>query len=168
MPRRIEVELTSRRDDGTWTWRAAGAREPKGSLDATLLPSDAAVGMVLKAEVEMDIDGIVVTAITPPKAARTEPQRLEIIGGRRNDEQLVTTTLVRRGRDERRPRGDRRARPGHPAAGFRVSTSGRSTSKLRVSTSGLWSVDIGYTWHILGQAPRAQRGDAHGFDAGDR
>lgn len=107
MPRRIEVELTSRRDDGTWTWRAAGAREPKGSLDATLLPSDAAVGMVLKAEVDMDIDGIVVTAITPPKAARTEPQRLEIIGGRRDDDQLVTTTLVRRGRDDRRPRGDR-------------------------------------------------------------
>ncbi len=107
MPRRIDVELTSRRDDGTWTWRAAGAREPKGSLDATLLPSDAAVGMELKAEVEMDIDGIVVTAITQSKAARGDPQRLEIIGGRRDDEQLVTSTLVRRGRDERRPRGDR-------------------------------------------------------------
>lgn len=73
----------------------------------TLLPSDAAVGMVLKAEVEMDIDGIVVTAVTVPRQTRAEPQRLEIIGSRRNDDQLVTTTLVRRGRDDRRPRRDR-------------------------------------------------------------
>ena len=108
MPRRIEVELTSRRDDGTWTWRAAGAREPKGAVDGGLLPPQASVGMVLKAEIEIDIDGIVVTAITPPKTARAEPQRLEIIGGRRSgDEQLVTTSLVRRGRDDRRPRRDR-------------------------------------------------------------
>ena len=28
--RRIEIELTSARDDGSWTWRAAGAREPRG------------------------------------------------------------------------------------------------------------------------------------------
>ena len=30
MSRRIEVELTSSRDDGTWTWRAAGAKQPAG------------------------------------------------------------------------------------------------------------------------------------------
>ena len=30
MSSRIEVELTSQREDGTWTWRAAGARQPKG------------------------------------------------------------------------------------------------------------------------------------------
>ena len=33
MSRRIEIELTSTRPDGSWTWRAAGAREPKGVLD---------------------------------------------------------------------------------------------------------------------------------------
>ncbi len=111
MPRRIDVELTSRRDDGTWTWRAAGAREPKGSVDSTLLPSDAALGMVLKAELEIDIEGIVVTAMTAPKNVRTEPQRLEIMGSRHEDEALVTSTLVRRGRDDRGPRGDRGDRP---------------------------------------------------------
>ena len=37
MSRRIELELTSRRDDGTWTWRAAGAKKPKGELDGALL-----------------------------------------------------------------------------------------------------------------------------------
>lgn len=114
MPRRIEVELTSRRDDGTWTWRAAGAREPRGTVDATLLPGEAAVGMVLKAEVEIDMEGIVVTAVTPPKAARSEPQRLEIMGGSRGDEELVTTSLVRRGPGERRPRRDRGDRPDRP------------------------------------------------------
>ena len=39
MARRIEIELTSARPDGTWTWRAAGAREPKGVLDGKLLYS---------------------------------------------------------------------------------------------------------------------------------
>ena len=47
MSRRIEVELTSRRDDGTWTWRAAGAREPKGLVDAALLPAEFSVGFAV-------------------------------------------------------------------------------------------------------------------------
>ena len=38
MSRRLEIELTSERPDGTWTWRAAGARQPKGEMDGTLLP----------------------------------------------------------------------------------------------------------------------------------
>ena len=33
----MEIELTSTRPDGTWTWRAAGARQPKGELDGGLL-----------------------------------------------------------------------------------------------------------------------------------
>ena len=45
MSRRIEVELTSQRDDGTWTWRAAGAKEPKGTLDGDLLYNGASSGM---------------------------------------------------------------------------------------------------------------------------
>ena len=57
MSRRIDIELTSARDDGDWTWRAAGAKQPKGTLTGTLLPADAAVGDVLRAEVETSIDG---------------------------------------------------------------------------------------------------------------
>ena len=34
MPRRIDIELTSALADGSWTWRAAGAKVPKGTLDA--------------------------------------------------------------------------------------------------------------------------------------
>jgi hypothetical protein len=111
MPR-LELELTSTRDDGTWTWRAAGARKPKGTVDGALLSPGARVGDVVQAEVEIDLDGITVTSVLAPKEKRAEPERLEIIGTVR-DEPAVTTQLVRkgggdrRGRD-RRDRGDRR------------------------------------------------------------
>ena len=36
---RIEIELTSSAPDGSWTWRAAGAREPRGVLDGSILPA---------------------------------------------------------------------------------------------------------------------------------
>ncbi|MCD9623091.1 hypothetical protein [Rhabdothermincola salaria] len=109
MSRRIEVELTSTRDDGTWTWRAAGAKQPKGDLDGTLLYDGAKVGDVVRADADFLIDGIVITAVLPPKGARKEPERLEILGPPRRDEQLVTTTLAPKGRGERRGRdGDRR------------------------------------------------------------
>ncbi|MDQ4134543.1 MAG: hypothetical protein M3179_15385, partial [Actinomycetota bacterium] len=79
MPR-IEIELTSSRPDGTWTWRAAGARQPKGTLDGSLLQADAKVGDVLRAETEQGIDGIHVTSVLPPKAKRAEPERLVLLG----------------------------------------------------------------------------------------
>jgi hypothetical protein len=109
MSRRIEVELTSARDDGTWTWRAAGAKQPKGELDGALLYEGAKVGDVVRADADFMMDGIVVTAVLAPKAARKEPDRLEIIGPPRRDDSLVTTTLAPRSRGERRGRdGERR------------------------------------------------------------
>ncbi len=125
MSRRIEVELTSARDDGTWTWRAAGAREPKGALDAALLPDGSSVGDVLRVDAEFGIDGIEIIGVLPPKAARAEPERLEIIG-RPVDDRPVTTRLTskpgardgdRRGRGDgkqRRPRRDRKAKSSEP------------------------------------------------------
>jgi hypothetical protein len=110
MPRRIEVELTSSRDDGTWTWRAAGARQPKGELDGRLLPSGAKVGDVVRADADFDVDGITVTAVLPPKEARREPERIELIGPPR-DEQLVTTVLAPGSGSNRRGDGDRRRPP---------------------------------------------------------
>ncbi len=80
MPRRIDVELTSTREDGTWTWRAAGARQPKGELDGGLLPTGSKVGDVVRAEADFDVDGITVVAVLPPKGERKEAERLEIIG----------------------------------------------------------------------------------------
>ena len=55
MSRRIEIELTSTRPDGMWTWRAAGAQQPKGLLDGALLPSGAAAGLVMKADAEFEL-----------------------------------------------------------------------------------------------------------------
>ena len=46
MARRIEVELTSQKDDGTWTWRAAGAKQPRGVVGGDLLPSETVLGTV--------------------------------------------------------------------------------------------------------------------------
>ncbi len=80
MSSRIDVELTSERPDGTWTWRAAGARQPKGVLDGALLPEKTKVGDVIRAEADFDVDGITVTAVLPPRSTRREPQRIEILG----------------------------------------------------------------------------------------
>jgi hypothetical protein len=115
MSRRIEIELTSERPDGTWTWRAAGAREPKGDLTGDLLFEGAKVGDVVRADAEFDVDGIAVIAVLPPKGARKEPERLEIIGPPRREE-LVTSTLAKggKGRGDRRDRDGPRDRKGRP------------------------------------------------------
>jgi hypothetical protein len=118
MSRRIEIELTSSRDDGTWTWRALGAREPKGTLPGSILPFGAKVGDALRVDAEFYLEGIEITSVLPAKGGRTEPERLEIIGTPVRDEQLVTSTLAPR--DERRgPRRERGDRPDRPDRGDR-------------------------------------------------
>src|SRR4051794_38582326 len=125
MSRRIDIELTSARDDGTWTWRAAGAKQPKGFLDGKLLYEGAKTGDVVRAEADFEIEGITIIAVLPPKEKRSEPDRLEIVGSGRSDQPLVTSSLVpknerRRDRDRdgdrRGPRreGDRGPRPARP------------------------------------------------------
>ncbi len=119
----MEIELTSARPDGSWTWRAAGAREPKGVLTAALLPAGAKPGDVLRAEVEQEIDGISVLQIVASKASSPLPDLLEI-KGTRSTEGGVSSQLKRPLRDgdrgERKPRrdGDKRGpaggRPGGP------------------------------------------------------
>lgn len=110
MSRRIDIELTSDRGDGTWTWRAAGAQKPRGTVDSALVPDGAKVGDVLRAQAEMDIEGVTITSLGSTQTrVRTEPERIEIVGsGRRDDEQLVTTQLAPKGRGDR---GDRDRRP---------------------------------------------------------
>ncbi|MDP9403097.1 MAG: hypothetical protein M3P85_07115 [Actinomycetota bacterium] len=99
MARRIEVELTSKREDGRWTWRAAGAKQPRGELDGSLLYEGARIGDVVRAEADFEIDGILVTSVLPPKERkRSEPERVEIIGPPR-DERGVTSSLT--GKPER-------------------------------------------------------------------
>ena len=118
MSRRIDIELTSSRDDGTWTWRAAGAKQPKGTLDGALLPDGAATGDVLRAEVDATLDGTEVLGVSAPKQKKDRPvERIELIGSGA-EEPLVTSTLVPksgrgrgdRDRGDRGDRGDRRGR----------------------------------------------------------
>jgi hypothetical protein len=109
MPHRIDVELTSDRGDGTWTWRAAGAREPKGVISADLLQPVARVGDVLRAEVEVELDGITVLSVVPPRQRQREgPARLELLGPIRPDQKPASPEGGRP--TERPPR--RGARPG--------------------------------------------------------
>jgi hypothetical protein len=122
MARRIEVELTSSRDDGTWTWRAAGARQPKGELDGSLLYPGVKEGDVVKVEAEFHLDGIEITTVFPPKQDKPRTDLLELKGRPVRDEELVTARLSRRegarreGDDRRRgsrdegPTGERRPR----------------------------------------------------------
>jgi len=113
MASRIEIELTSARDDATWTWRAAGAREPKGTLDGAILPSDAAVGTVYRADADFTIDGIDILSVTAPTRERKGLETLELLGSG-TEEPLVTTTLARDDRSKRGGRGgkDRADRKG--------------------------------------------------------
>jgi len=111
MPR-MKIQLTSARDDGDWTWRAHGARQPKGSIGQDLVPDGAAVGDVLRVEVDQFMDGIEVTSVLRGQAERTGAETLEIIGSGGN-EPLVTTKLAgRRGR-----RGDDAPRDGRREGG---------------------------------------------------
>ena len=111
MSRRLEVELTSRRDDGSWTWRAAGAKQPKGVLDGDLLPKGAVAGDVLRVDAEFEVDGIFVTEVLPPKARSGKPpaERIELIGPPDRGAG-TTTTRVSRGRDGRKSGGGERGR----------------------------------------------------------
>ena len=110
--RRLEIELTSQRDDGTWTWRAAGARRPKGEVGADLVPDMAAVGTVLKAEAVGGLDGLEITTVFNPRTRAESGDRLELIGG--GEGPLVTTRLASKSRrydyDERGGRGGERPR----------------------------------------------------------
>ncbi len=106
MARRLDIELTSDRGDGQWTWRAAGAKQPKGTLAGSLLPAGAAVGDVLKVEADADLDGLTVTTVFAPKGPRKEAETLELLGSAR-DEPLVTQVLAPKGRGRGRDGDDR-------------------------------------------------------------
>ena len=80
MSRRIDVELTSDRGDGTLTWRAAGAKAPKGVLDATLLPTGVKVGDTVKADADYDMEGVTIVAVMAPTEKKKSPDVIEFIG----------------------------------------------------------------------------------------
>ena len=97
---KIDVEITSQREDGDWTWRAVGAREPKGTVDASLLPTNSIVGSKFLVETEYFLDGIVVTKVFDKKQSSEKTETLEILGsGKQTD--LVTTQLAKSKKSKR-------------------------------------------------------------------
>jgi len=108
MGHRIEVELTSQSDESTWTWRAAGAKLPRGTVDASLVPEGTSVGTVLRAEVETTLDGTTVTALLAPKgkSAPKPVDRIEVLGTPQKGPD-VNVVLAGKGRRRRDDDGDR-------------------------------------------------------------
>ena len=137
VPRRIEIELTSQRDDGTWTWRAAGARRPKGEVSGDLVPDAAAVGSVLRAEVDGGLDGLEILALFAPRA-RPEPSGRQARANRRRFTRagpLVTTALVSGSR--RNSRTDRGAqREGAAPSRERRRTDDKGVTGDETATRG--------------------------------
>lgn len=122
---RIDIELTSQRPDGSWTWRAANAKQPRGIVESDLLYSGAAVGHVVRAEAHSSIDGVTVVSVTPPPAREADPNRVERIERQQRDvdyAQLAERVGKPRrdsrpgDRGERRP-SDRNDRPGRDRPG---------------------------------------------------
>src|ERR1700731_2081744 len=120
MSRRIDIELTSQSGDGSWTWRAAGARQPKGTVDAALVPPAEKVGSVVRAEVESGLEGMELLSLAAAKAPghpeKTEG-RIEVRGTpkRAPDVSVILapgSSKRRRddGDDRPRDRRDRRSR----------------------------------------------------------
>ncbi|MEZ5167252.1 MAG: hypothetical protein R2695_12490 [Acidimicrobiales bacterium] len=145
MARRLDIELTSTRDDGTWTWRAAGAKEPKGELDGSLVPEGVTVGDVVRVEADAFLEGLEITMVLPPKAKKqSSAQTLELLGSGR-DEPLVTQTLVpgRRsgGRDGEQGRGrDRDRRDGD--GGRRTVRAVPRVTAPRTAASGAAAIAV--------------------------
>lgn len=184
MAHRIEVELTSKSDDGTWTWRAAGAKLPRGSVDASLVPAGATVGAVLRAEVEVTLDGTSVLALMPPKVKSTGrvAEKIEIIAAapKGPDVNVVLASKGGRRRDrddndgERRPpkggprpAGDRAAGDRGPRGegGRRPRTDGERSDAPR---SGRTGATGGERSTGASRGPGRSGGDRPGRDGGGR
>lgn len=136
MAHRIEVELTSQTGESTWTWRAAGAKQPRGTLDAALVPAGSGVGSVLRAEVENTLDGTTVVALLPPKGkGEARPvERIEILGApqRGPDVNVVLAPKSRRRRDD----GTERPRDGRPRRRSEGSSDSSADGKTRSRSDG--------------------------------
>lgn len=183
MSRRIEIELTSRTSDGGFTWRAAGAKQPKGTLTAEVLPAGVAVGDVVRAEVESGLDGLEVVAVMarPETVDEAPPNRIEVLGApRRGPEVIVTYASGGRRRREDGPRGPegrqgRGERPGSREAGARRPPAGRGpaerSSRPRRDRSERAAEGAGEEGAREERPPRsdaAERGDRRPAAGGER
>lgn len=122
MSSRIEIELTSKQNETTWTWRAAGAKQPKGTIEASLLYEDAKVGDICRAEAEFEVDGISIVMVTPPQSKRDDTtKRISVIGPQREFKAVTSQLAPKRGRSDKPRRKDR----------DRLPTEGRAEKQPR-------------------------------------
>ena len=136
MATRIEIEVTSERPDGSFTWRAAGAKQPKGVFARSLLPPGAHVGDVLRAEAEFTVDGPELMSLTTIKVVQPDlSARLEVIGTQRPTE-AVTTQLANKGREGRRDGRSGRFGGGERAPYDRPERAKRDDSRSPRSEDG--------------------------------
>ncbi len=108
MSRRIEIEITSLSGEVA-TWRAAGAKLPKGVLNAALVPGGAVVGNVYRADVEQYMEGMEVLSVMAPKTASPlDPhhERIERIPSAKQGPDVVVT-YAPKGRGGSRREGGR-------------------------------------------------------------
>ncbi len=126
MSRRMDIELTSSRSDGSWTWRAAGALKPKGLVESSLLPPAVKVGDVLRVEVDMDLDGVWITNVLPTKTASAKQETLNLVT---DNAQKGGVTVQLAAKSGRRPQ---RGEKGSP----RRSDTGRDRPRQQRHSSG--------------------------------
>lgn len=112
MSRRIDIELTSVLPDGGFTWRAAGAKAPKGTIAAGVVPTSHRVGEVLKVEAEFDLDGITVLGLVQSRDKKQKSNTLEMLPSSSKFEP-VTQRLAKKSenrRTTRKPSGPKKSR----------------------------------------------------------
>ncbi len=135
MSRRIDIELTSQTSDGSWTWRAAGARQPKGTVDAALVPPGETVGAVLRADIEVGLEGIDVLSLTAAKPAHSPEKtegRIEVKGTPKREPDVSVIFAPGSGKrrrddgDGERGRGERRGGRRGTGAGAGADTDSGS------------------------------------------
>jgi hypothetical protein len=115
MSRRIDIELTSQTGDGSWTWRAAGARQPKGTVDRALVPPGEAVGAVLRADIDVGLEGIEILSLTATKPTRSPEKtegRIEVQGTPKRAPDVSVILAPGSGKRRRDDGGERRERQG--------------------------------------------------------
>ena len=153
------MELTSAREDGSWTWRVAGARQPRGEVASALVPAGAKVGDVLRVEAEFELDGILVTAVVPTRdKKRAEPERLQLLGPPESRPAPPAAREAGPARPDRRPRRDGEVRDAPPRrdgqgreARARREGDDRAARPARTETGGGGSAEH--------PPPRGQRPD---------
>jgi hypothetical protein len=128
MAYRIDIEITSVKDENTFTWRKQGAKQPKGIVDKSLLGSSTKVGDIFKVEIEQSLDGIdIVAVIDSKKKAQGLNTPVIEIGIKKQSDAKVTLTKVK-GKTEKKAAHNKDFDRSHKNQEFKAEYKKRSNS----------------------------------------